>query len=583
MAESSYKDTNNGSSTTGGGFFSKILRRMSNYNMNIDDMVVRNTRAIPKGAPLGNKHSVDNFYDLVAINALSKTLQEKSISYFDKSYPEKARILKEYARKDEIRDYIATIADETIMYDETEDFAEPIDLPSTFNDEIRKKYHDNFKKIFRLLGFKNGKVAWDLIRTLLTEGYIAYEIVYDDKDKNVVSFNSLDPTTLMPTIDPISREPIWVQHADDPANRRLLLDSNIIYVSYSSGIEFTEVSYVEGLIRPYNQLKLLEQTRIIFNLMNAQINKVTTIPTVGMSRQAAEQQIARMIMDIKDEVTFDASSGLPIMNGLPHIQYNKDIFLSEGESGKPTVELLKFEGHDLNENEMLTWFYNALKRASKIPFNRFDKTNGGGSVFGESHDISRDEMAFHYFIQRIRNIFKEILIKPWRNQMCLDFPEMMDDDIFMDSINFRFNSVNAYHETKKMINITKNMELVNSLKSLTIKKKNPQTGEMEEIPYFSTEFLLRKYAKFNDEDLKENERYRNIEMKSGESGDSNEMDTPDMGSGGGGSSYPEPSFGDFDSGGDSSPEPDIASTIAPEASSAPTPEPDMSAPSGEGA
>lgn len=581
MAESSYKDSNNGSNTTGGGFFSKILRRMSNYNMNIDDMVVRNTRAIPKGATLSN-NSVDNFYDLVAINALSKTLQEKSISYFDKSYQEKSKILKEYARKDEIRDYIATIADETIMYDETDDFAEPVDLPSTYNDEIRKKYHDNFKKIFRLFGFKNGKVAWDLIRTLLTDGYIAYEIVYDDKDKNIVNFISLDPSTLMPTIDPISREPIWVQNADDPANRRLLLDSNIIYISYSSGVEFTEVSYVEGLIRPYNQLKLLEQTRIIFNLMNAQINKVTTIPTVGMSRQAAEQQIARMIMDIKDEVTFDASSGLPIMNGLPHIQYNKDIFLSEGESGKPTVELLKFEGHNLNENDMLTWFYNALKRASKIPFNRFDKTNGGGSIFGEAHDISRDEMAFHFFIQRLRNIFKEVLIKPWRNQMCLDFPEMLEDDLFMDSVNFRFNGVNQYHETKRMVNITKSMELVNSLKSLTIKKKNPQTGEMEEIPYFSTEFLLRKYAKFNDEDLKENERYRNIEMKTGESGDSNEMQTPDMGMGGGSSSsYPEPSFG----GTDSSPEPDLASTIAPESSSEPssTPEPETSAPSGEGA
>lgn len=569
MAETSYRDNTNG--TQGGGFFTKILRRMSNYNMNIDDMVVRNTRSLPKGAPTTLKNGVDNFYDLVAVNALSKTLQEKSISYFDKSYPEKARVLREYSRKDEIRDYIAIVADEAIMYSEEDDFAIPVDLPSSFNDEIRKKYQDNFTKIFRLLGFKNGKVAWDLFRTILTDGYIAFEIIYDDKDKNVIGFASIDPITLLPTIDPNTREPIWVQFADNPTQRRILLDSKIIYISYSSGTEFTEVSYVEGLIRPYNQLKLLEQTRIMFNLMNAQITRVTTIPTRDMSRQTAEQQVARMIMDIKDEVTFDTSTGMPLMNGLPHVQYNKDIFLSDGESGKPTVENMKLDGHDLNENDMLTWFYNALKRASKIPFTRFDKTNGGGSVFGGSDaDFSRDERTFHNFIQRLRNIFKEIIIKPWRMQMCLDFPEMMDDAIFMDSINFRYSGINEYQEINKMISTEKHMTLISNLKQITMRKKNAQ-GEEEEVPFFSTEYLLRKYGKFTDEELKENERYRNKELAAGQTTDVGDITPSDSGSGSmdmGGSDFgstPEPDFG---GGTDDS----LADTIAPEPS---TPEPDV--------
>jgi hypothetical protein len=570
--QTSYRDNNSGGN--GGGYFSKILRRFSSYNMNIDDMVVRNTRGLPKGASTSLKQGVDNFYDLVAINALSKTLQEKSISYFDKSYLEKSRVLREYARKDEIRDYISIIADETIMYDEKENFAEPIDLPSTYNDETRKKYNDNFKSIFRLLGFKNGRVAWDLIRTLLTDGYVAFEIIFDDKDKNVIGFNSLEPTTLLPTIDPITRDPIWVQFADNAANRRVMLDSQIIYVSYSSGVEFTEVSYVEGLIRPYNQLKLLEQTKIMFNLMNAQVNRVTTIPVVGMGRAVAEQQIAKMIMDIKDEVTFDASSGLPIMNGLPHIQYNKDIFLTEGESGTPKIENLKFEGHNLNENDMLTWFYNALKRTSKIPFTRFDKTNGGGSVFGGSDsDISRDEMSFHFFIQRLRNIFKEILIKPWKIQMCLDFPEILDDENFMDAINIRFTSVNAFHETKRMINIHKRMEIITTMKGVTRKQKNPTSGEIEEVPFFSTEWLLREYGNFSDDELNENERYLNIELKKNQAiGGSIEPGAGgDMG--GGGSSGGDMGGG-FEAPAYSPPEPasELASTIAPEAETT-TPEP----------
>jgi hypothetical protein len=482
------------------GFFSKILRSVSNWGMDTDEMVIRNTNAVPINQTPTPTGYVDNMYDVISRNAVAKILQTKAISYLDRGYPEKQRILREYARKDEVRDFITIVADETIMYSEEDDFCFPSDLSEEFNEEIKKKYQDNFKKIYNILNFNNGIVAWNYFRTLLIDGFLAFEIIYDDKNKNIIGVNQLDPSSLSPSIEPTTGDSIWVQYPESPEFRRTLLDSQIIYISYSSGAEYSETSYVENLIRPYNQLKLLEQTRIMFNVMNAMINRVFTIPVAGMSRQMAEEQLAKIIMDYKDEVSFNEEFGVVTINGSPHIQYNKDIWLSEGESGKPVVENLEFKGHNINENDMLTWFYNALKRASKIPFSRFDKTNGGGNIFGDVTDMSRDELHFFHFIQRLRTIFKELVVKPWKIKMILDFPELENDSNFLSNINIQFNGSNLFHEWKKLNNLSKRAEVASSL-STNLKDDNDK-------PYFSIEFLVREILKMDDETLKENIRWK---------------------------------------------------------------------------
>lgn len=497
----SYKDNNvGGLSNQNRGFFSKILRNISNWGMDTDEMVIRNTNAVPINQTPTPVGIVDNMYDIISRNAVAKILQTKAISYLDRAYPEKQRILREYARKDEIRDFITIVADEAIMYSEDDDFCFPVTLGEEFSEEIKKKYQENFKKIYNTYNFNNGTIAWNFFRTLLIDGFLAFEIIYDDRNKNVIGINQLDPSTLLPSIEPTTGDSIWVQYPESPEFRRILLDSQIVYISYSSGAEFAETSYVENLIRPYNQLKLLEQTRIMWNVMNAMVNRVFTMPVAGMSRQMAEEQLAKIIMDYKDEVSFNEEFGVVTINGSPHIQYNKDIWLTEGESGKPSVENLKFEGHDLNENDMLTWFYNALKRASKIPFSRFDKTNGGGNIFGDVTDMSRDELHFFHFIQRLRTVFKEIIIKPWKIKMLLDFPELEKDENFLSKINVQFNGSNLFHEWKKLNNLSKRVEVAGTL--------SDRLKGADDKPYFAVEWLVREIMKIDEDSLKENERWK---------------------------------------------------------------------------
>ena len=135
-----------GSAQNNKGFFSKVLRNVSSWGQDYDDMLMKNAVAVGINEVPTPAGQSDNMYDVFSRNAASKMFQTKSISYLDRSYPEKQRILREYSRKDEIRDFVTIIADEAITYDEKTDFATPVVLSEEFGDDVRKAYHENFKK-----------------------------------------------------------------------------------------------------------------------------------------------------------------------------------------------------------------------------------------------------------------------------------------------------------------------------------------------------------------------------------------------------------------------------------------------------
>lgn len=497
----SYNNSGSDQNTAGKNrkFFNRLLRNMPTWGQNFDDMLIKNSittgvNQVPVNA------EAKNMYDFFSSNAASSMFNKKAISYLDVTYQQKRQILREYSRKDEIRDFITIVCDDAIVYDDNTKFMFPIGLSEEFDDNIKKKYLENFESIYSRFGFNEGVNAWNYFKKLLVDGFLAFEIVYDDRQRDIIGFKEIDPASVVPGIDPITAERIWIQFPESPEYRTILLDSQIIYISYSTGIDYSETSYVENLIRPYNQIKLLEQTRIMFNIVNAMSYKQFTIPVGGLSKQLAEEQIAKLIANYKDEVTWDDSMGTVQINGSPHIPYSKEYWFPEGEGGTPKVELIKQEGHNLNENDMLTWFYNALKRASKIPFTRFDKTNGGGNVFGDQTDVSRDEVTFFNFISRVRAIFKEIISKPWKIKMILDFPELKDDENFLSNINSEYNGVNLFHEWKKLSNLSKRAEILGTLSS--------SIQDADGKPYFHVEWLIREILKLDEETIEENERWK---------------------------------------------------------------------------
>ena len=477
------------------GLFSRILRTLSNYGMNYDDMIIRNQVGIGINEdPYASKGN--SMYDFFSQRAVSSVLNRKSIPYLDKSYADKRRILREYSIKDEIRDFVSTLTDESIVYNDDRDFCSPKALSSDYSQEIKDKYQEYFEKIYNKYGFSDNITAWSMMRDFLIDGYLAIEIIYDDKKKNIIGFNRLRPETLVPAYEPAIGH-LWIQFPEDPQLRRIFLDSQIVYISYSTQNDYSETSYVEGLIKPYNQLKILEQTRIMFNIINATVYQKFTIPIKGLSRQRAEEQIGQLIHDYSEEVEWDESLGTLQINGAKHLPYNKQIWFPEGDGGTPNMELISPQGHNLNEDDILKWFYNILKRSSKIPVQRFEGDNGGGNVFTDAAEMTRDEIKFHNFVSRLRANFKEIIVKPIRLQLLIEFPELKDDEMLMNQIDVEFYTNQVFEEWKKLNNLTKKSEIVGTLLGV-------MNGEK---PYFHIEWIMDKIFKLTPEDKAENQKY----------------------------------------------------------------------------
>jgi hypothetical protein len=477
------------------GLFSRILRSISSYGMNYDDMIVRNQVGVGINEdPMAARGN--SMYDFFSQRAVASILNRKSIPYLDKSYSDKRRILREYSIKDEIRDFVSTIADETIIYNDDRDFCTPKPLSNEYPQEIRDKYQEYFEKIYNKYGFSDSISAWNMMKDFLIDGFVAIEIIYDDKKKNIIGFNRLRPETIVPAFEPNIGH-LWIQFPEDPQLRRIFLDSQIIFISYSSQSDFSETSYVEGLIKPYNQLKILEQTRIMFNVVNAMHYQKFTIPIKGMSRQRAEEQIGQLISDYSEEVEWDDTLGTLTINGQKHLPYNKQIWFPEGDAGSPNMELESAEGHNLNEADMLTWFYNILKRASRIPQQRFERENGGGNYVSDASETTRDEIKFGNFINRLRANYKELVVKPLKLQMLIEFPELKDDEVFLNAVDITFNSNQVFEEWKKLGNLTKKAEVFSTLIGI-------MNGEK---PYFHVEYLVDHILKLTPEEKAENQKY----------------------------------------------------------------------------
>ncbi len=477
------------------GLFSRILRNLSNYGMNYDDMILRNQVGVGINEdPYAAKGN--SMYDFFSQRAVASVLNRKSIPYLDKAYADKRRILREYSIKDEIRDFVSSLADESIIYNDDRDFCSPKALSNDYSQEIRDKYQEYFEKVYSKYGFSDNITAWNMMKDFLIDGYMALEIIYDDKKKNIIGFNRLRPDTLVPAYEPNVGH-LWIQFPEDPQLRRIFLDSQIVYISYSTQNDYSETSYVEGLIKPYNQLKILEQTRIMFNMINATVYQKFTIPIKGLSRQRAEEQIGQLIHDYSEEVEWDDTLGTLSINGAKHLPYNKQIWFPEGDAGVPQMELVSPEGHNLNESDMLTWFYNALKRASKIPFQRFDKENGGGNLFSDASEMTRDEIKFYNFINRLRANFKELIVKPIKLQMLIEFPELKDDEVFLNQVDITFNSNQVFEEWKKLANMEKKAGILGTMLGI-------MNGEK---PYFHIDYLMDRVFKLSPEEKAENEKY----------------------------------------------------------------------------
>ena len=488
---------------------SNSLKTLSSFGMRYDDLVLRQSQAIgPMEAEIGynqmNPYGVDNddIYGAFAAMSMTDTNLKKNIPFFDQDYQAKRDELRSFSLNDEVEDILDILCDETIVYDEKNFFCQPEILGLDVSDDVEKDLNKYFRQIYHYFGFNSDQSAWYYFRKFLIDGYLTFEIIYSPDQQEVIGFKELDPVTLIPGYNHDDGKKVWIQYKDDPVKERKLYDSQIIYLSYSSITTASRVSYIERLTRSFNLLRIMEHTRVIWAVTNASFRMKFIIPVGGKSKTRAKQSLAQLMNSYKETVDFDWESATLATDGKPMLQFSKEYWLPSKDGETPEIETLGGEGPDLSDTEALKYFSDKLKHVSKIPYSRFLYEDGGGDFNLAADGMIRDEIKFGKFIKRLRSTFQEILVKPLFIQMCLKYPEFTNDPQFKTQVALRFNEENVFAEMKNMEIMGMRLEFIGNMRD-SLMTTNQET--MEEEYYFDQEYLVKKYLKLSDDEIRGNE------------------------------------------------------------------------------
>ena len=515
--------------------WSKILTTLSHYGMNYDDKVFKNMQAIPADKMLQPKEEVgilqQNLYGSWLNNWKIKPDEEKTFS--EKTFDQKRQILRQMAIQPELEDILDVMANESIVYDDEEAYiCTPYldngliqDLNEKNAEEIDKCINASFYKLYLLLDWKNR--AWDIYKRYLIEGVLAYEIVYDNLEypKSIINIIDLDPATL--TKDVKDGITYWIQFKGVTGRERVLLDAQVIYIKYEDSGVSTRQSYLERLIRPFNIYRIVEQAQVIWTVTQSSFKTLFTIPIGAMNRAKGMQTLASTMNRYKEDISFNVETGELQVNGRPNMPFNKEYWLPQNDSGKPEIETLVDNGPQLNDSDQIKWFETKLYKMSKIPINRFDKESQTTWFGTDPTQAMRDEIDFARFINRLRNNFGLILLKPLRIQLTLSIPDIKNDKRILDSVSLRWNSYNLFEEMMNIEVMTKRVEFISTIKESLV----TTDSEGNDNPFFSMKFLIKKYLKMSEADFELNEKFKKEEKLEGSGSESGDEGGEELGGG----------------------------------------------------
>ena len=512
----------------------RFFSDMSRFGMTYDDDVIANMRAIPADKNLLPKPfqlQNQDLFTMAADNWKVKANQDKNL--FEKDLAQKREALRKLAIQPELEDILDTMSNECIVYDsDFTYFAEPFietqelkDIKPAMRKKINQAMEKHFRRLYKMLNWKYR--AWDDFKRFLVEGTLAWEIVWDslENPKEIIGMVPVDPATLTRKFE--NNKWYWVQFKGMNGKERTLMDAQLVLIEYQETNCITRQSYLERLIRPFNIYRIVEQAQLIWTITNASFKLQFTIPTKGMNQALMAQTVNSAMNRYKEDIKFEIETGELTINGKTNMPFNKEYWMPESDSGSPQIETIGGDGPDLNDNDQLKYFKNQLYKISKIPLNRFDQESGETWFGADATSVARTEIDFGRFVQRLRNIFSQIMIKPLQLQLAKDFPELQENRQILEGLSLQYHSYNLFEEMMDLELMQKRIDFITSVKESMV----DQDMDGNDIKFFSSKFLVQKYLKLSTQDLDLNDKLKQEEIEDlNLAGDKDNVQDEDMAS-----------------------------------------------------
>jgi hypothetical protein len=426
---------------------------------------------------------------------------------------------REMSLQPEMEKAINEVVNEAIV---TEDDDETVELnmeEMELPDKIKNVINAEFEYILKLLNFD--KYGYDIFKRWYVDGRHYYHVIIDETQplEGIKELRYVDPRKIRKIREVLKRR--------DPNTGAILQITKAEYFIYSdkglnagrigsysgsgqsiattglkiandsvihttSGLMDTNnsmaLSYLHSAIKPLNMLRALEDATLIYHLSRAPERRIFKVEVGNLPRHKAEQYVYDMMTKHKNKVAYNTQDGkITDQRHFPHML--EDYWLPTREGRGTEIDILQGGTQLPQLLESLEYFQDRLYRALQVPLTRM-KPDAIYNI-GRATEITRDEVNFQKFIDRVRNKFSEFLLDALGRQLVLKNLMLQEEwDSYKNDIQFKWARDNYFAELKES-------EILNE-RFLRVRDIDDFVGK-----YVSAEYVRRNILRFSDDDIKE--------------------------------------------------------------------------------
>jgi hypothetical protein len=431
---------------------------------------------------------------------------------------------REMAMQPEIESAIDDIIGEAICQDDNGKTVQIILDDLNQPDKIKNAIKEEFKTVLRLLNYKN--MSQDIFRRFYVDGRLYYHMIIDRQSpmQGIKELRYVDPRKLRKvreikkTKDPntnvemqkvvneyyIYNDKVTTGTSSNfgPVGVRITTDSIVNVVSgLMDSRRAIVLSYLHKAIKPLNQLRMIEDATVIYRISRAPERRIFYIDVGNLPKLKAEQYLRDIMVKYKNKLVYDANTG-EVRDDRKFLSMMEDFWLPRREGGKGTEIDTLPGGQNLGELEDVKYFEKKLYKALSVPVSRLNPETSGFSL-GRSNEITRDELKFSKFVDRLRNRFSDLFDQALKTQCILKGICTKEEwEEFRESIYYDFIKDNNFKELKEA-------ELMKE-RLAYLQLVDPYTGR-----YFSQTWIQRNVLRLSDDQIKDMQEQMDEEKEAG--------------------------------------------------------------------
>ena len=430
------------------------------------------------------------------------------------------RRYRQMALQPEVDSAIEDITNEAIVSDKDDSPVE-IELSNLeASDSIKKSIRDEFDHIKKLLDVD--KAAHQIFRRWFIDGRMFYHKVVDleDPSKGILELRWIDPLKIK-KLRIVEKPPmdadqfmkydygkttefyIYNEKGVNNTNQGIkIADDAIAYIT--SGVKDQGknivLSYLHKAIKYLNQLRMLEDSIVIYRLSRAPERRIFYIDVGNLPKIKAEQYLRDVMSRYRNKLVYDSNTG-EIRDDKKHMSMLEDFWLPRREGGRGTEITTLPGGQNLGELTDIKYFQTQLYKALNVPPSRLESDKSFD--LGKSEEINRDEIKFTKFVGRLRKKFSDLFHDLLKTQLILKGVITPDDwEDMKEHIQYDYLYDNHFSELKDLEMLQKKMEVLNEL-DLYVGK------------YFSQDYVMRQLLQFTEQEIVEMREQIDSEIKLG--------------------------------------------------------------------